>query len=351
MIATYCMLVAAIVTTVTGQYGQSAPVAQPQPMYHAPQQPMQQYQQPQQNYGGCQDTWQKPSDCQYWAQTGECQKNPYFMNWKCKASCGACGGSSGGQSSGGSINWPKYTKTSDDCYIKVENYAWQCLKPVSREANVSLEKCLAACLANSGCKSVVVSANGGTCDLYGDKIDFASRAPAQNSQLAGARFRLSRSKRSTYNPSNAGPQCGSPELCKNSGYHYYENTGSCTGTPEATTTIGSACPDGQVQFTFKLADGGEQVGCLKLPGTCGGPGLLAPDSVLVGFAKVVYTVNTPEECYEKCATEASFDCAGSGSGLFFYEGSDNCILNEETLTTQPDQMAPNPGSDYFELNC
>eukprot|EP00966_Prymnesium_polylepis_P199204 4615599-Prymnesium_polylepis.1 len=36
---------------------------------------------------GCSDL---EENCEYWASSGECSKNPAFMNEACKASCGAC---------------------------------------------------------------------------------------------------------------------------------------------------------------------------------------------------------------------------------------------------------------------
>ena len=56
--------------------------------------------------GNCVD---KNQYCGSWAQTGECQKNPAYMNINCKKACGKCSGGGGGGSctdnSGNCASW------------------------------------------------------------------------------------------------------------------------------------------------------------------------------------------------------------------------------------------------------
>lgn len=40
------------------------------------------------------------------------------------------------------------------------------------------------------------------------------------------------------------------------------------------------------------------------------------------------------------------------AGMFFASGTENCVLNVETESTQPQQVAQLPGEvEYFELRC
>ncbi|KFD70222.1 hypothetical protein M514_03322 [Trichuris suis] len=91
----------------------------------------------------------------------------------------------------------------------------------------------------------------------------------------------------------------------------------------------------------------------KLVTECPNNFVYAPKHVLVGFAKAVVTASSERECIEQCLTSneaLGFYCK---SGMYYYEdNSENCILNTESRSTQPNVYTEEATSVvYFELGC
>jgi len=89
----------------------------------------------------------------------------------------------------------------------------------------------------------------------------------------------------------------------------------------------------------------------KLPATCTGPGVVQPNTVLLGISTTAVTVNSMGGCITACASQTAFKCT-AGSGAYFHNLKNNCVLNTDTVATKPSQVNVDPRDMmYFEMKC
>jgi hypothetical protein len=141
--------------------------------------------------GGCKN---HNEYCEYWAQTGECAKNPDYMQINCPLSCNWCSGTGTTRPS------PPPPQGTNQCaawtYTKIKGYRLVGKNRIRTFRSGSLAKCGTACIANKYCYSYNYLVSSRSCTLYRGYFPISSMRdsrcvfPAINSLFCFALFAI-----------------------------------------------------------------------------------------------------------------------------------------------------------------